>query len=239
MPQLLLKRFQELFESKKYIHRNPTLGNSVAKCLPEDLFTLGRSQTLVERIAADSRVLNTQNLRRGIVSRRGDGTFGELIPGVQAVRDAGFKVARGPVAAIEIGTEVKILAKAMIKQIDRVMGDLIKQVEHFRRGNEHPICVAIVGINHADHCYSYERDRIWATDGKKHKHPIQEAADAERRIIAEVKPHYDELLMLRYRATNIDPFPFQWVNQRDARLDYAAILTRVSRRYDQRFGSSG
>jgi hypothetical protein len=193
VPQLLLKRFQELFEGRKYIHRNSTLGDSVARCLPEDLFVLGRSRPLVERIASGTRVLNTQNVQRGVVSRRGDGTFGELIPGVPAVREAALKVARGPVATIEIGTEVKILAKAMIKQIDRVLGDLIKQVEHFRRGNEHPICVAVVAINHADYCYSYEGDRTWPTDGRKHKHPIQEAAEAERRIISEVRPHYDEL----------------------------------------------
>jgi hypothetical protein len=235
VPQLLLRRFRELFDGQKYIHRNSTLGDSVAQCLIEDLFTLARSQRLVERVIAGTRVVNTQNLRRGIASRRGDGTFGELIPGAQPVRDVGFKVARGPVATIEIGTEVKILAKAMIKQIDRVMGDLIKQVEHFRRGNDLPICVAIVGINHADYCCSYERDRVWATDGKKHKHPVQEAADAESRIVAQVSPHYDELLILRYKATNVEPYPFQWVSQKDTRLDYAAILTRISRQYDQRF----
>ena len=94
MPQLLLKRFQELFEGKKYIHRNSTLGDSVARCLPEDLFVLGRSRPLVERIASGTRVLNTQNVQRGVASRRGDGTFGELIPGVQAVREATLKVAR-------------------------------------------------------------------------------------------------------------------------------------------------
>jgi hypothetical protein len=239
VPHLLLQRFRELFEGKKYIHRNPMLEDSVARCLPEDLFTLARSQKLIERIANGSRVLNTQNLRRGVTSRRGDGTFGELIPGAQAVRDTGFRAARGQVATIEIGTEVKILAKAMIKQIDRVMGDLIKQVEHFRRGNDRPICVAIIGINHADYCYSYERDRIWATDGKKHKHPIQEAEDAERRIVAQVKPHYDELLILRYKGTNVAPYPFEWVSQKETGLDYAAILTRISRQYDQRFGASG
>jgi hypothetical protein len=239
VPQLLLQRFQDLFEGRKYIHRNPALGDSVARCLPEDLFALARSTKLTERIAASSRVLNTQNLRRGIASRRGDGTFGELIPGVQPVHDTGFKVARGPVATIEIGAEVKILAKAMIKQIDRVMGDLVKQVEHFRRGNERPICVAIVGINHADHCCSYERDRTWPTDGKKHKHPIQEAADAERRIMAHVKPHYDELLILRYKTTNVAPYPFEWVSRKETELDYGAILTRISRQYDQRFGASG
>jgi len=115
VPQLLLHRFRALFDGTKYIHRDSTLGDSVAKCLPEDLLALARSPKLVERIVAGSRVINAQNIRQGIVSRRGDGTFGELIPGVQPIRHAGFKVARGPVATIEIGTEVKILAKAMIK----------------------------------------------------------------------------------------------------------------------------
>jgi hypothetical protein len=239
VPLLLLHRFRELFEGKKYIHRDSTLGDSVAKCLPEDLFTLARSQKLVERIQAGNRVINAQNLRQGVASRRGDGTFGELVPGVEAVRDTGFKVGRGPVATIEIGTEVKILAKAMIKQIDRVMGDLIKQVQHFQRGSERPICVGIVGINHADHCYSYERDRVWVTDGKTHKHPIEEAAEAERRIIATAGPHYDELLILRYRATNSAPYQFRWVQQERTRLDYGAILTRISLEYDRRFGASG
>jgi hypothetical protein len=55
-----------------------------------------------------------QNKRKGIEARRGDGTFGELILGERAVVDPGYKVARGPVANVEIGVEVKILAKAMI-----------------------------------------------------------------------------------------------------------------------------
>jgi hypothetical protein len=37
----------------------------------------------------------------------------------------------------------------MIKQIDRVTGDLQKQVPQFPRGGGNPICVALVGINHA------------------------------------------------------------------------------------------
>ena len=91
-----------------------------------------RSQSWLSGFIAGNRVLNAQNLRRGVASRRGDGTFGELVPGVAPFEMSGFKVARGPVATIEIGTEVKILAKAMIKQIDRVMGDLVGQVRTFR-----------------------------------------------------------------------------------------------------------
>ena len=57
-----------------------------------------------------------------------------------AIADEGFSVARGPVATIEIGVETKILAKAMIKQIDRVIGDLIRQTEEFKRRGGRAIC---------------------------------------------------------------------------------------------------
>ena len=56
--------------------------------------------------------------------------------------DAGYLVARGPIATVEIGIEVKILAKAMIKQIDRVINDLRNQVVQFKRGGGNPICIA-------------------------------------------------------------------------------------------------
>lgn len=237
MPKLLLDRFWGLFEGQKYIHRDSSLGDFVAQGLPEDLCDLRLSTRLFERIVAGSRVINVQNRRRGVLSRRGDGSFGELVPGATAVRafDEGCAVGRGPVATIEIGAEVKILAKAMIKQVDRVMGDLEKQVQHFRRGGDRPICVAIIGINHAERCVSYEADRVWPTDGKKHKHPIQEAAEAERRIRERVGPHYDELLFLRYKATNEAPYTFRWLDEEGTNLDYNAMLVRVSRQYDQRF----
>ena len=76
-------------------------------------------------------------------------------------------VARGPVATIEIGAETKILAKAMIKQIDRVISDLINQVTQFKRGGGSPICVAFIGINFAEQYVSFEGRRRWPTDGKK------------------------------------------------------------------------
>src|SRR5260370_252858 len=124
--------------------------------LYEDLYTINRSPKLVEAIRLQSSVLNAQNRTRGIKARRGDGTFGEIIPGEEPLVDAGFVTARGPIATTEIGVEVKILAKAMIKQIDRVTGDLRKQVAHFERGGETAISVGIVGINHAAHTVGYE-----------------------------------------------------------------------------------
>jgi len=163
--------------------------------------------------------------------------LGELIPGFTPIQDHGFKVARGQVATVEIGVEVKILAKAMIKQIDRVIGDLTKQVEQFQRGagSSKPICVGVVGMNHAQATTGYEGDRAFTTEGKKHKHPCQEAAEAEKRLREEAAPSYEHFLVLRYRASNVEPYPFEWVDLKNTELDYAAILTRMSREYERRF----
>jgi hypothetical protein len=205
--------------------------------LYEDLLAVKRSSKLIDAvILRKDRVLNVQNRRRGIDARRGDGTFGEIIPGETAIFDAGYQVGRGPIATVEIGIEVKILAKAMIKQIDRVINDLRNQVAQFHRGGGNPISVAVVGINAAESTVGYEGDRPYPTTGKGgFLHPIQEAAEAERRLRALAAPEFDEFLILRFKATNASIYPFEWTNYGETRLDYAAALSRISARYQQRF----
>src|SRR5580658_9977635 len=180
----LLKEFRGLFAGVKYEHRRSNLGDFVAMHLYEDLVAIHKSDRYVLSVESMSSVLNVQNKRKGIEARRGDGTFGELILGERAVVDPGYKVARGPVANVEIGVEVKILAKAMIKQIDRVQSDLTHQVLNFKKraGSQKPICVGVVGINYANEMTSFEGGRSYPTDGKKFKHPIQEAEPARLRL---------------------------------------------------------
>jgi len=205
--------------------------------LYEDLVTVRRSSKLIDGIVTrKDRVLNVQNQRRGIAARRGDGTFGEIIPGETAIFDAGYRVGRGPIATVEIGVEVKILAKAMIKQIDRVVNDLKNQVAQFKRGGGNPICIAVVGVNQAESTVGYEGDRPFPTTSKNgFLHPFQEAPEAERRLRLLGAPDYDEFLILNFKATNRAPYPFQWANYNESRLDYAAALSRISARYQQRF----
>jgi hypothetical protein len=229
--------FRRLFDGKLYKHRDSSQGDFVAMHLFEDLVGIHRSTSLIEAaIQRRDRVLNVQNKRRGVTARRGDGTFGEIIPGETAIADPGYLVARSPIATVEIGIEVKILAKAMIKQIDRVINDLRNQVVQFKRGGGRPICVAVVGINQADSTVGYEGDRPFPTTGKQgFLHPFQEASEAERRLRAEASPEFDEFIVLRFKATNAPPFPFEWADYREMRLDYAAALSRISARYQQRF----
>jgi hypothetical protein len=205
--------------------------------LYEDLININRSPKLIDAaITRKDRVLNVQNRRRGVAARRGDGTFGEIIPGETPITDSGYLVARGPIATVEIGVEVKILAKAMIKQIDRVINDLRNQVVQFRRGGGNPICVAVIGVNQAESTIGYEGDRPFPTTGKQgFLHPFQEAPEAERRLQADAAPDFDEFLILRFKASNAPPYPFEWLNYQETRLDYAAALSRISARYQQRF----
>jgi hypothetical protein len=139
------------------------------------------------------------------------------------------------VATVEIRSEVKILSKAMIKQIDRVIGDLQKQVTQFKRGGGNPICIAIVGINHAPYTVGYEGERAFKTDGKGNRHPYQEAPEAEKRLVADAAPHFDEFITLHYSATNDPPFPFSWFNFTQTSQNYGSSLVRLSREYDRRF----
>jgi len=231
----LLRTFRGLFEGKPYRHRIANLGDLVASQLYEDLVALGKSAKLVERVQRHERVVNLKNLMTGKPGRRGDGTFGELVPTAVALTEKGMLVARGPVATIEIGAETKILAKAMIKQIDRVINDLVNQVNQFKRGGGNPICVAFVGINFAERYVSFEGKKKWPTDGKKYKHPIQEAAQAEQRLKDKAQSAFNEFQILQFRATNAKPFPFEWVDLATMEMEYSSVLTRISREYDRRF----
>lgn len=233
----LLQAFSETFRGKVYQHRDSTIGNKIAVYLYEDLYDLGRSRKLVDRIDEKRNALNIIGDLTGIRSRRADGTFGERNPSTQAIDAPGFVVARSHLATIEIGIEVKIVCKAMLRQIGRVDSDLRDQVAYFRKGNENPVSVGIVGINHAGRYVSYEGDRPYPTMGHgKHKHPFQEAEAVKARLEHDTKPKFDEFLFLHFKATNEEAeYPFEWLDEAATLREYGAILARISRKYEEKF----
>ncbi|MGH8501973.1 MAG: hypothetical protein ACREVE_05770 [Gammaproteobacteria bacterium] len=89
-------------------------------------------------------------------------------------------------------------------------------------------------LKRAPYCTSYEGDRAFRTDGKRYKHPIDEAQDAEARLLQLASPAFDEFLVLRFEALNEPPFTFSWTNERATLLDYGAILARASQQYEVR-----
>ena len=228
--------FRKLFEGRVYMHRASTQGDFVAMHLYEDLVVINRSRKLTQDVEDRRCVLNVANKRHGVKARRGDGTFGEIVPGEPPLVDEGFRVARGVIATVEIGVEVKILAKAMIKQIDRVINDLRNQVVEFKKDGGNPICVGIVGVNHAEKYVSFEGEtRAYPTTGRGgFPHPSQEASEAERRLRELAAQAFDEFLILQFKATNESPFPFAWVNYEETSRDYASALMRVSSKYQNR-----
>lgn len=237
MAYKLLEEFRKLFDGKKYKHRSSGQGDVVASYLFEDLYDLGRSRKYVDAVKAQSRVSNRKNKQVGKSKRRGDGTFGERVPNAPVVLPPGLAVAVGDVATIEIGAEVKVMAKAMIKQLDRVGGDMEKQLTAFQKDGDNPICIGIVGVNQAQKYTSYEGRRVWTTTGKDgYVHPIQEAAEAERRLLARIGTQFFEVIVLRFAVSNTRPFKdFTWIDLPNIENHYGASLLRISREYDRRF----
>lgn len=228
MDYKLLKAFESLFAGRPYLHRNSTQGDHVASFLADDLRALGRSAKLNVAVDTEDLVLNTANKTVGLKHRRGDGTFGTIVPGETPIKVPAYTVSMGEVANIHLGAEVKILAKAMIKQLDRVGSDMENQAAEFRKHGNDPICVGIVAVNYSPTYTSFEGQASWPTDGKKYKHPIQEAAAAESRLLARIAGKFNEVICLRYTATNTPPFAFAWCDEAETKKQYGAALVRLS-----------
>jgi hypothetical protein len=233
LPYRLLNEFSNLFSGKAYHHRISGQGDFVAIQFYEDLYNLGRSNKYLGRVDSGLSILNVQNQRTGIRARRGDGSFGEIVAHTSPISDPGYAVKRGPIATIEIGIEVKIVHKAMLKQIDRVITDMKNQVTEFKKHFGTPITIGIAGINCESYTVSYEGPgRSYRTKGKDgFAHPFQEADEAEHRLRMLAAPSFDEFLVLRYKATNEPPFPFAWADAAATQQEYGAVLTRVSSRF--------
>ena len=234
MPSKLLVEFQRLFHGKRYRHRVSNLGDFVAMHLYEDLYDLQRSTTYVSHVDTGVSVLSVQNQQQGISTRRSDGTFGEVVPGTELVRVEDYAVARGPIAILEIGAEFKILMKAMRKQIGRVKVDLSAQASAMRATSEQSIRTGFVGINYAPQTTTYEGSRAFPTTGGQDAHPIDEAAGTEVRLRG-IAGEFEEFLLLRFDATNVPPYEFNWVDFATTEQDYRAALTRISQRYQTRY----
>lgn len=231
MEYRLLGRFEDTFRHGPYLHRNSQLANRIADRLYDDLYELSQSSRLHTDVDLARAVLNPKGISPGLRARRGDGSFGPIVPGHTPLTRPDSPVPIGPTAQVKIGVEVKILAKAMIKQIDRVISDLCGQSRHFRTKSPRAVTVGLVGINLADRYVSYEGSRKYST-GEYGPHPIQEAPEAERRLWLDAEPCYDEFLVLPFVATNEPPFEFRWWNASQTMDQYSSMLVRVLDRYE-------
>ncbi len=230
----LLSSFEGLFRGRVHYHRNSSLGNFVASHLYEDLYDRGHSQKFKDRVDAKSCVVNVAGSRRGVKARRGDGTFGMIVPGSDPVEFPGFIVWHGMVALTQVGTEVKILAKSQLKQIDRVIVDLQSSAASLGTKSSRAITVAIGAVNFSEKYTGVEGSREFPVD-RTAKCAAQEAEETSRRLVERVGPVFDEFLLFKFIATNRPPHLFDWLDAEDVRADYGAALVRIAHLYEQRF----
>lgn len=227
----LLAAFAACFSGVKYNHRISTTGDRVAAYLYDDLYSLNGSPKLVSRIAAGHEVVNVANTVKGKAGRRGDGTFGQLVPGVQGTLGQEYLVRRGPIASLRIAAEAKFVVTKQLAQIDRVITDLRNQADTFRGQSRDVITVGITAVNFSDSYTSYEGDNVFVAKYP----PSRDAPETTARLESMAKPAFDEFLVMKFRATNVPPYPFEWVNEAETRMLYSSILLRLSNEYERRF----
>jgi len=153
------------------------------------------------------------------------------VPGHPVTQLPELVVPRGLVAHLEIGAEVKIGATKLIAQVDRVINDLTNQAQIFRTLNRSAISVGIVGVNYANRYMGWEGERAFPAKTP----PAREAGDFSNRIERAVESYYDELLILRIEATNMEPYDFEWLNEAETERLYGSALVRISAEYERRF----
>lgn len=109
--------------------------------------------------------------------------------------------------------------------------DLNNQARVFREMNPNCAIVGIAGVNHAPQYVGYEGTRSYVAK----KAPAKEADEIIRRLDRDVRANCDEFLILPYSATNIEPFPFAWIGEKNVRQEYASLLVRLCDLYERRF----
>lgn len=229
----LLERFKNTFLGTRYDHRNSSLGNTIGRELFEDLLLHSGSDAYVSHARHGRTVVNRGGkIHTPRAIRRNDSILGRPPAGVTGTPPPpGSSVLEGPVAEPRVGCEVKILAKSQLKQIGRVISDLERFVDRMKSLNPRCINVALVGVNYESDYVGWEGDRPY-----RHKLTSKEPEIVSARLAEALLRLYDELLIVRFRATNQPSYPFSWVYPKQVGLDYGAALTRLGELYQARFG---
>ena len=230
----LLAAFEGLFRGTAYKHRISTLGNFVATHLYEDLLEHGDSPKFIDRVTSGKGAVNVDGSTRGVKARRGDGTFGAVVPGSAAGHVKGFAALQGMVALTHIGAEFKIIATAHLKQIDRVLTDLTGSASSLKAKSQNAITVGFAAVNYSERWTGLEGARSFPVE-RKPQRALQESEETSRRLLEIARPAFDEFVLLKFKATNQAPFPFSWLDERGTAADYGAALVRISHLYEQRF----
>jgi len=89
-------------------------------------------------------------------------------------------------------------------------------------------------VNYSERWTGIEGTRSFPVQRKPQK-ALQESEETSRRLLEIARPAFDEFMLLRFRATNEPPYPFEWLSLNNTAADYAAALVRIAHEYDDRF----
>lgn len=247
----VLKAFESLFGGRIYNPRSSTQNNAICEAFFEDLYALGRSKQYRERCDKGTHAVNARSEIHGINVRHGDGTFGERVPSVEPRRMPGMFVPEGALSTLEIAVEVKVLSVALRKNQGNRLAELSHQLDAFKRAarveHQRPlIAVALVFLNAAERFAAIEGHqaslkggpppRVTIADGTARKSPAQEVSQTEAFFARELPiVGYNYPLILKYRATNEEPYEFSWAGGDTTVADYSNVLTNVSLDYENLF----
>jgi hypothetical protein len=201
MTYKLLDQFPELFAGKAYLHRISNQGDIVASYLFEDLYDLGRSKKFCDTVQKQERVANIKTSKSGKTKRTWRRDFWGESSTAAAVLPPGLSVAIGDVATIEIGTEVKILAKAMIKQLDRVGTGWMTKPRNSARTAISYLCWNLGRELRSLFTPAMKQPKVWPTDGKTYRILFRRLPTQSVVLWRALSLQYDEILVLRFRAT--------------------------------------
>lgn len=230
----LLAAFEALFQGTVYKHRSSILGNLVAMRLYEDLYEHGNSSSLNQCVDDGKCVVNVAGSTRGVDVRRGDGTFGAIVPSSTATPAEGFTVLQGMVALTHIGAEFKIIATAHLKQIDRVLTDLTGSAATLKEKSAQAITVGFAAVNYSERWTGMEGTRSFPVE-RTPKRALEASEETSRRLLQVARPAFDEFVLLKFKATNQEPLPFSWMNAKGTAADYGAAVVRIADLYEKRF----
>ncbi len=138
------------------------------------------------------------------------------------------------VALTQIGAEFKIIATAHLKQIDRVLNGLTGSAHSLKEKSPHAITVGFAAVNYSEEWTGMEGTRSFPVK-RTSARAQQESDETARRLRQVAGPAFDEFLLLTFRATNQEPFPFAWLNAAGIAADYGAALVRIADSYEKRF----
>lgn len=118
-----------------------------------------------------------------------------------------------------------------------MLQDLTGSAVSLKEKSANAITVGFAAVNYSERWTGMEGTRSFPVE-RTPKRALAASDETSRRLLEIARPAFDEFVLLRFRATNQEPFPFSWLNATGTAADYGAALVRIAALYEKRFRST-